>query len=579
MNSISFLLPLALLLGCAGVSEPKKPIINEKGDYSYVKEYMKWYISRQMKEKDIVGLSIAFVDDQKIVWQEGFGYANKKNKVKATPQTLYRAGSVTKLFNAMAVMKLKEENRIDIDKPFKIYLPSFSIKSRFGSTDNITPRNIMTHHSGLPSEWIDKMFATNPLHYSEHKNLIHNEYVAYPPNTILSYSNLGITLLGDAVENVSGVKYDKFLSKILLSPLQMENSNINSELSGLNSSKSYINTKEVKEYPLGMLPAGALNTTVEDLSHLAMMINANGKYNNQNILEPDSLQEMFRVQNKNVALDLGEKIGLGCFIDNKSLNRETIYHHAGATIGHRSIFMITANSKLGVVIMANSSSADVTKIGTKLLEKALELKTGKKSLNKKETTVYKDYNLEGTYATMVGKVLIKNKSNNKYYANTQMGDFVLNKSKNNSYKAKYRLFGFISIGDEELDQFDFYMQKIENKHLLIASIGSEQFIAGEKIKRVNIPNAWDKYQGKYEVLNNLEPEIFKIDTMELKIENGYLLSITRNISGKTNIITLNPINNTEAIVEGLGRGMQETIYFKDGIFNFQGLKFKRINKE
>ena len=200
---------MAILLGCTTTPEPKAPLSLTQGDYAYVKEYMDWYIKEQMAEKDIVGLSIALVDDQKIVWQKGYGYADKSKQIKVTPQTRYRAGSITKLFNAMAVMKLVEDYKMNIDKPLKRYLPEFSIKSRFGSTDAITPRNIMSHHSGLPGDWLDRMFATNPLPYTEHVGLVKNEYVAYAPNTLLSYSNLGITLLGHAVEKTAGMKYEK----------------------------------------------------------------------------------------------------------------------------------------------------------------------------------------------------------------------------------------------------------------------------------------------------------------------------------------------------------------------------------
>ena len=122
--TIPLIVSLALFVGCSGKPEPK-PFTSEVDQYAYAKEYMRWYIKEQMEEQDIVGLSVALVDDQKIVWQEGFGYADKAKKIESTPQTRYRAGSITKLFTAMATMKLVEEGKVDIDKPFKTYLPKF----------------------------------------------------------------------------------------------------------------------------------------------------------------------------------------------------------------------------------------------------------------------------------------------------------------------------------------------------------------------------------------------------------------------------------------------------------------------
>ncbi|MCB4781788.1 MAG: beta-lactamase family protein, partial [Sulfurovum sp.] len=355
IKKIPLIASLAFLVGCTSTPEPKL-FHSEADKYAYVKEYMRWYIKEQMNDKDLVGLSVALVDDQKIVWSEGFGYADKEKGIKATPQTRYRAGSITKLFTDMAVMKLVEEGKMDIDKPFKTYLPEFSIKSRFGSTDNITPRNIMTHHSGLPSEWLDKMFSENPLPYTEHVNVIHDEYVATKPNTVFSYSNLGLTLLGHSVEKVSGIKYADVVKQTLFMPLDMKHSDLKMALSGENASKSYSKGKETKELSIGEVPAGALNTSVEDLAHLAMMINANGTYKNHQVLKASTLKKMFTVQNANVPLDVGFEIGLGYFIDSTLLGKkDKVYHHGGAVISQNAFFCVSPHSKLGVVVMSNNA--------------------------------------------------------------------------------------------------------------------------------------------------------------------------------------------------------------------------------
>ncbi|MCB4782172.1 MAG: beta-lactamase family protein, partial [Sulfurovum sp.] len=355
IKKIPLIASLAFLVGCTSTPEPKL-FHSEADKYAYVKEYMRWYIKEQMNDKDLVGLSVALVDDQKIVWSEGFGYADKEKGIKATPQTRYRAGSITKLFTDMAVMKLVEEGKMDIDKPFKTYLPEFSIKSRFGSTDNITPRNIMTHHSGIPGGWGNSEFGNNPLPFRAYVYKIQNEYVAYAPNTIMSYSNLALTLLGHSVEKVSGMAYEKYVDKILFSPMEMNHADLKMVLSGDNESKSYEERKEKIEYADGLIPAGALNISVTELAHLAMMINANGTYKNHRILQSSTLHKMFTVQNKNVKLDIGKEIGLGYFIDSTLLGKkDKVYHHGGAVISQNAFFCVSPHSKLGVVVMSNNA--------------------------------------------------------------------------------------------------------------------------------------------------------------------------------------------------------------------------------
>ena len=575
-KKIPLVASLAILFGCGTTPEPKPPLSVTQGDYTYVKEYMRWYIKEQMEDKDIVGLSIALVDDQEIVWQEGFGYADKANDIKATPQTRYRAGSITKLFNAMAVMKLVEDSKMNIDEPLKRYLPEFSIKSRFGSTNTITPRNIMSHHSGLPGDWLDRMFATNPLPYTEHVGLIKDEYVAYAPNTLLSYSNLGITLLGHAVEKTSGMKYEKYIDKMLLSPMEMKNSDLKMALLGENTSKAYSKMKEVKEYPIGEVPAGALNTTVGDLSRLAMMVNADGKYKNKQVLNAHTLKKMFTVQNENIALDLGHKIGLGWFIDTEVLpDNSPVYGHGGATIAHRAYMQVDPKSKLGVVVLSNSALANVDEIANKFLQKAWEAKMGV-TISKPKEVVQEKSDFEGVYATMMGKVEIEKKSDGEYMAHTSDGDFTLTRDENNNYRAKYKLLGLIPISSDELEDVSFHTKNIDGKHLIIMNMHDKDMLAGLKVKRHEIPNTWKEYIGHYEVLNNVEMEEWKIKSVEFSIEDGYALVKTQYNSGQKMTTILKPINDTEAIVEGIGRSMQETLYMKDDVFHLQGLRFKRI---
>ena len=577
IKKIPLLASLAFLVGCTTIPEPK-PFSSEADKYAYVKEYMRWYIEKQMDDNEIMGLSVALVDDQKIVWQEGFGYADKANGIKATPQTRYRAGSITKLFTAMATMKLAEAGKINIDKPFRKYLPMFSIKSRFGSTDTITPRNIMTHHSGIPGDWGNTEFGIHPLPYTEYVKSIKDEYVAYPPNTIMSYSNLAVTLLGHAVENVSGMRYVDYVTKILFKPMNMNHADLKTVLSGYNASKSYKEGKETTEYADGLVPAGALNISVEELSHLAMMINANGVYNHHKILNASTLKKMFTVQNKNIVLDVGEEIGLGYFIDKNILGtKDVAYHHGGNTIAQNAYFIVSPHSKLGVVVMANTEGIDATEVARELLKKAWEAKTGKK-VEKKKLVIKHESNFEGTYSTVFGKVSIKKASKDAYNVSTDSGTYKLYKTKNNTYKIKYKLLGLFSISNDLLDKVELYTDDIEGHHVIVASMESRKFIGGVKVEKPTlIPKAWKAYVGHYKVINNYEMKEFQIKDVEFAIEEGYPLVKTKYASGEISTIILKPINDTEAIIEGLGRSMKETIYFKDGIFYAQGLKFEKID--
>ncbi len=572
---------IVTLFGCS-TKAPVAPDRVEQGDYTYLKEYMRWYIEKEMQSEDIVGLSIALIDDQKIIWSEGFGYADRELNIKATPHTRYRAGSITKLFNAMAVMKLVEQHKIDLDRPLVTYLPQFSIKSRFGSTDDITPRNILTHHSGLPSNWLDRMFATDPIRYDQIVDKITDTYVAYPPDTIFDYSNLAITLLGHSVELVSQQPYTTFLQQSLLLPLHMSNSDLDTRLKGEMASKSYSDNEEIDEYAIGQIPAGALNTTTLDLAKFAMMINNKGAFRGKTVLKSATLKEMFCVQNSNIKLDLGQKMGLGWFIDDKILpDKQMLYWHSGATVAHMSSFMIAPESKLAVIVMANSDSSDSTKIAKIALQKAWELKMNQKLSFTKESVSSADF--EDTYATVAGKVNFIKKSDKHYVAKASNKSFDLTLKRDGGFMIEYLLFGFIPIGEDTLGTLTLYAKDIDGSHILAIEKDHHNYLIGIKATPKQIPDIWHNRLGAYELLNNFEPKRFKIQELNLEIEDGFLVAKIQSHYGDEIVEILDIINDNEVIIDGIGISKRETIRIKeleDGstLLLYQGLIFRSKQK-
>src|SRR5262249_36570080 len=115
--------------------------------YEAAAKALEAFITREIEDKRLPALSIALVDDQQIVWARGFGFADPKAKTPATAETVYRVGSVSKLFTDIAVMRLVEQGKLDLDAPVTKYLPDFKPKNPFNKL--ITLRQMMAHRSGL----------------------------------------------------------------------------------------------------------------------------------------------------------------------------------------------------------------------------------------------------------------------------------------------------------------------------------------------------------------------------------------------------------------------------------------------
>jgi CubicO group peptidase (beta-lactamase class C family) len=571
----------AFLALTARFGAPRAPANPKKGDSAYVKAYMNWFIRKQMKAHNIVGLSIALVDDQSIAWQQGFGYADRKYKIAATPRTLYRAGSISKLFNAMAVMQLVEDGKMDIDRPLSSYLPEFRIRSRFGDTRGITPRSIMTHHSGLPGNWIDGMWTEEPQTFTQLVHAIRDEYVAFPPDTVTSYSNLGVTLLGHAIQNVSGQAYAEFLDQGLLQPMGMKDSRYAAGISGNAAARSYRNGKEVVEYPLRDLPAGGLNTTVTDLARLAMLINNHGTLQDRRILSPGSVEAMLTAQNDDVPLDFDSKIGLAWGIGHHLLDdNEPVYHHGGGTIAHSSMFMVARKSRLGAVVLANSSNANTGDIAKMLLQMAWKAKNEVKPVCPRKPPVGKPSDFTGTFASMIGRVDIAKSTGDRYKVKSSVGNFDLDPGKDRRYRLKCRLLGILPLDLEEMGAIGFTTEVVAGHRVMVGELKGHRFLAGVQVEPHAIHAAWKSRVGHYTLLNPPEPEMYHVKDIELKMEGDYLVAAVTDSEDVSTLI-LRTVNADEAIMEGLGRDLGETIRVVEDsganvILTYSGLRLRRL---
>src|SRR5262245_30517191 len=106
-----------------------QPLIEPADSHANVARILEPWIDAEIKQKGIPALSIALVDDQTIVWARGFGFAASSKRVPATAETVYRVGSVSKLFTDLAVMQLVEQGKIDLDRPVTRYVPDFAPKN------------------------------------------------------------------------------------------------------------------------------------------------------------------------------------------------------------------------------------------------------------------------------------------------------------------------------------------------------------------------------------------------------------------------------------------------------------------
>jgi CubicO group peptidase (beta-lactamase class C family) len=515
----------------------------------------------------ISGLSIAVVDDQHVVWSEGFGYSDAARHKPATPDTLYPVGSISKLFTATAVMQLVDQGAVALDAPLSRYLPQFQIRSRFTGSPPITIRSVLTHHSGLPGDltqgmWSDASFTTVAERLWEADT-------AYPADLVFNYSNLGYTLLGHMIEEVTGEDFSTYLEKAVLRPLGMVHSGfvLKPRMQPL-LSKAYREGRECQPLPIRDIPALGLYASVQDLSRLIQMVFAEGRP----VLRVETLKAMLAVQNAAMSLDFDTHTGLGWFLDNEAVpGVGVVAGHGGTTPWSNSQLMVLPEHKLGVVVLSNTGNTRqaVTSLAEEALRLALEYKTGIRSPSRPLTTAHPGIGfgaqageLAGRYATDLGLLAISPKRDKVCtcltgrtfdlipYPDGWFGVNGLSLSGPASNPGPY----------QALSQLRVSTIKVMGREVMVVQEGSRHArLLGEKLAALAIPDGWRRRLGKYQVLN-ADPG-FPMADIVIHEQNGVLCLMYRMpvLSSHRIRVPIQAISDTEAVVLGLGRTRGETL--------------------
>jgi CubicO group peptidase (beta-lactamase class C family) len=562
-------------------------------EFKSLKTELSDYIEKEMKSYNVVGLSIALVDDQDVIWSKGFGYADKANDLDASPKTIYRVGSVSKLFTSLAIMQLVEKNLLNIDDPINKYIPEFSIKTRFVGMGDITPRNVMTHHAGLPSDIYNGFFSEDPKPFTSIIGYLNNEYTCSPPNFCFSYSNPGYSLLGCLVERVSGKSFIDYTKKYIFRPMGMKNSSfeLTPEMEDLYA-KGYLKGIEYNEPGLRDLPAAFLHTNVLDLANFIKMTFNNGVSNENQVVLAETLKEMQSQQNKNTPLDMGLKMGLCWFLSDTDEDWDYaggIAEHGGDTYVYHASLMVLPKQKIGVVVLTNSDSGNkiAGNIARMVLKRTLEVNKGifppvikENNLNKEKIhyikakkkflTQYQGDYLVGTTAI---NVIAKR---NKLISNLNGIKVILRMSDKGTFIPRIKLFGFIPL-TQKRQKIKFSEIEGVNSVLLFSNNNKDSSIAGIKINKNEITDIWKKRIGKYIILND-DSDYKMVNDIEILFNNGFLTLKGKDFAGGTLRMLINPISDNEAIVEGIGRSTGYTLTFNDSRMYFSGLKLKKIKE-
>ena len=319
-------------------------------------------------------LSVAIVTDNQMRWSKGYGLADLENSVSARADTAYRLASIAKTITAVAVMQLVERGKLDLNAPINMYCAVYpekqALKDASDKQFTITVRQLLVHQSGVRHNKLDEILTTR--HYysiSEAVGSFKDDPLVVEPETKYSYSTPGYTLLGCAIETVSGMSYIDYLRENILKPAGMTRTLVDDVYTVIpNRARGYRKTLagEVQNALLHdtsiKVPGGGLVSTAEDIAKFAIALNTN------KVVKPETLAQMWTKPKTRDGKE--QDYGMGVLIANwGGVLRIT---NDGSQAGTRTYLLLMPKRGLAVAMMTNLERAYCEEIVSKILEALAE---------------------------------------------------------------------------------------------------------------------------------------------------------------------------------------------------------------
>lgn len=329
------------------VHQPNSPL-DELADY------FDQYFLEQMRVNNIPGLAFAFVYEGNTITR-GYGFADVENAVVMDPlTTLFPMEDISKVLTATAVLQLADTHAVDLHQDINDYLTQIEIPDRYPQP--LTLAHILTYTSGFADDGIGKYARTpkqvQPLVEYLEENMPEQ---ILPPGAASTYGDYGYGLAGLVIETVGRLSFTEYMQKHILAPLQMERSNFTwdavdrDQLAVGYVLDGGVLTTGPEAYPHN-LPASSLVSTVGDMAHYLMMQLNGGKFNNQQVISPASLDLMQNTQFQLHPQMPGWTMGFYAY---QYQGKRVLLHGSDCESGYSTVLFILPEANLGMVVAIN----------------------------------------------------------------------------------------------------------------------------------------------------------------------------------------------------------------------------------
>ena len=307
-------------------------------------------IRRYLDSTNTASLTVAVARDGKILWEEGFGWANREKMIPATPHTMYSLASISKPITATGLMVLVERGRVALDQPANQYLGAAKIRGLAGDAAAATVRRVLSHTSGLPLHW--------QFFYADHsygpptmdETIARYGITVFPPGTQDEYSNLGYGIIDYIIGRASGQSYADFMRNEVFLPLGMTRTSVDigPGLAEFVAERYDLEQRPIPFYSFDHPGASAVYSSAHDLVRFGMFHLKQRLPEQRAILTPASIDEMHRPVPP-------AKYGLGFRLTADDMGSPPL-GHGGGMPGVQTVLALYPNENVAIALLTNARS-------------------------------------------------------------------------------------------------------------------------------------------------------------------------------------------------------------------------------
>ena len=314
-------------------------------------------IQRQLTERQVPSVAVAVARDGRIVWEEAFGWADRENRVAATPHTMYSLASISKPITATGLMILKERGLVDLDRPINDYLGDAKVNVRIGDPAAATVRRIANHTAGLPLHY-QFFYEDEPYRApSRDETILKYGHTITAPGERYFYSNLGYGILDYVISRASGKSYREFMRTEVFVPLGLTHMSVDVDPAHQKQQAVRYGTDglPIPFYAFDHPGGSAVYASAHDLVRFAMFHLKARLPDQKPIISDAAIDEM---QKPTADAGNGQGYGIGWMMADYQGGRRSVSHTGGMGGVSTSLRLFPAE-KIAIAVLTNAGSHPV----------------------------------------------------------------------------------------------------------------------------------------------------------------------------------------------------------------------------